>query len=166
MRRKLGALTLAALIIAAPGVAGVGSSADVVGTLSDTIEGTSNAYRSNHGVGMTAVLTGLTPDQAHTIWAAIFNRPHKCFVPNACTTADAFGGNPPVEFRITQASRNYSSSSGNSNFSGFIPKGENLQRPNRAEIHFIYVEHSDAEGSSYMQLNSPGPGIGFSVHQH
>ncbi len=166
MRNKVGALTLAALFIAAPSVAGVASSADVVGTLSDTIQGTSNAYRSKHGVGMTAVLSGLTPDRAHTVWAAIFNRPHKCMVPNACTTDDAFGANPPVNFRLTQASRNYSSAGGMSNFSGFIPKGADLQRPNRAEIHFIYVEHSDAEGSSYMQLNSGGPGIGFSVHQH
>jgi len=166
MRRKVGALTLAALIIAAPSVAGVASSADVVRTMSETIQGTSNAYRSNHGVGMTAVLSGLAPDQAHTVWAAIFNRPHNCFVPNACTTADAFGDNPPVKWRLTQASRNYSDENGNSFFSGFIPTGADLQRPNRAEIHFIYVEHNDGQGSSYVQLNTPGPGIGFSVHQH
>jgi hypothetical protein len=162
MRRKIGALTLTAIIIAAPSVAGVASSANVQ---SATAEGTSNVYRSNHGVGMTAVLSGLAPDQAHTVWAAIFNRPHNCFVPNACTPLDSTD-NPAVNFRITQASRNYSDENGNTNFSGFIPKGENLQRPNRAEIHFVYVEHSDAQGSSYLQLNSPGPGIGFSIHQH
>lgn len=163
MRSKVGALTLAALIIAAPSVAGVASSANVV---SDDIQGTSNVYRSNHGVGMTAVLSDLTPDRAHTVWAAIFNRPHKCFVPNACTSLDSGGANPPVNFRLTQASRNYSDADGNSNFSGFIPKGADLQRPNRAEIHFIYVEHNDAQGSSYVQLNSGGPSIGFSAHQH
>ena len=153
-----------------------GSSGSLIGGAESTL------MRMPHGVYMTFKTSGLTPNDAVTMWWIIFNRPENCSN-GECGQDDAFqmdengqlvldeAGNliPNVEGRAAvvwsslRADGKVVEEGGSAEFLGHLPIGDateavvgpGLLDPMKAEFHLIARTHGPAiPGGTHNQLNT------------
>jgi hypothetical protein len=152
-----------------------------------TVTGMSKLIRTDTGVNLTLVTSGLEPG-AYTCWFAVFNHPENCGDPAGCgINPDDFlpaseGGT--TGFGFTYATGHVVDRSGKAVFAANLNEGtvllndfldldEVFQDARAAEIHLIVRYHGPAEpGRIYEQTHTLEPDLGigpdvdvqFSVH--
>ena len=91
--------------------------------------------------------SGLEPGNAYTLWAAVFNHPSACIVPNACTLADAMAPDPAVALEVIGVTGHVVGGSGRATFSGRIEVGDigirgvGVLNTSEAEVHLVLRSH-------------------------
>lgn len=131
--------------------------------------------RFDSGISVTA-LTFVNPNTAHTLWAAIFNRPENCTNPvvdssgpvSNCSGADF--ANPNVEASVVWVTGAFVGDTGLFNMNGHlgigleglpgpVNFGGGLTNPKGAEIHLVPRDHGPVDGpQDFTTFQPPGNG--------